>query len=363
MRSEPGSKPVDPAALVLSGGGKWGSFGAGMLANWKDLPRFSRVTGVSTGALLGTFAFLGEDPAPDDRILRPEDDFPAVPDKRRNVDDAVAGYTISREATVLKNNGGEFGVIRKGSFGDLAPLRDRLYRLITPKTILALANEYRNGRHFYVALLNIDSGKAEAVDMTELAAPALRDVEKIPDIRACYIETLMAAGSEPVGAQPVFIDNTLYVDAGVRFGVFLEEIEKSIRDFNTRRSAAPATGGPRPAVYMIVNGQMSVSAQGDEKWSPLTLAKRSMELVTDQIYRFSAKRVADYAKSTQTDFYFAYAGTWAEHEWQRQKCVQWRDTDARELKPLQFYPNMMKCLIDYGSWRARTKPWDEAPNP
>ncbi len=56
--------------LSLSGGGDNGAFGAGLLTGWTKhggRPEFDLVTGVSTGALIAPFAFLG--PAYDD-VLR-----------------------------------------------------------------------------------------------------------------------------------------------------------------------------------------------------------------------------------------------------------------------------------------------------
>jgi Patatin len=61
--------PNDPPVvdlLVISGGGDWGAFGAGFLKGWSRVqgplarPRFDVVTGVSTGALISPFAFLGD---------------------------------------------------------------------------------------------------------------------------------------------------------------------------------------------------------------------------------------------------------------------------------------------------------------
>lgn len=51
-----------PTVLALSGGGEDGAFGAGVLHGWSergDRPDFDVVTGVSTGALMAPFAFLG----------------------------------------------------------------------------------------------------------------------------------------------------------------------------------------------------------------------------------------------------------------------------------------------------------------
>ena len=50
--------------LALSGGGADGAFGAGLLTGWSESgkrPRFDVVTGVSTGALMATLAFLGSE--------------------------------------------------------------------------------------------------------------------------------------------------------------------------------------------------------------------------------------------------------------------------------------------------------------
>ncbi len=55
--------------LALSGGGPNGAFGAGFLKGWTESgqrPVFKIVTGVSTGAMMAPFAFLG--PAYDDRM-------------------------------------------------------------------------------------------------------------------------------------------------------------------------------------------------------------------------------------------------------------------------------------------------------
>jgi len=50
--------------LAISGGGSKGAYGIGLLNGWDDagdLPDFRLVTGISTGALIAPFAFLGGD--------------------------------------------------------------------------------------------------------------------------------------------------------------------------------------------------------------------------------------------------------------------------------------------------------------
>jgi Patatin-like phospholipase len=64
--------PMPPAVyLAVSGGGDNGAFGAGLLNGWTaagNRPEFKLVTGVSTGALIAPFAFLG--PAYDDKLKK-----------------------------------------------------------------------------------------------------------------------------------------------------------------------------------------------------------------------------------------------------------------------------------------------------
>jgi hypothetical protein len=61
--------PLPPSAyLAISGGAENGAFGAGFLNGWTAAgtrPSFKLVTGISTGALIAPFAFLGpsRDPA------------------------------------------------------------------------------------------------------------------------------------------------------------------------------------------------------------------------------------------------------------------------------------------------------------
>ena len=60
-------EPLVWDVLVISGGGDKGAFGAGFLKGWSRVhgplakPEFDVVTGVSTGALIAPFAFLGDD--------------------------------------------------------------------------------------------------------------------------------------------------------------------------------------------------------------------------------------------------------------------------------------------------------------
>jgi len=70
-RGHTGSLP--PASyLAISSGGDDGAYGAGFLNGWSQTgtrPQFKLVTGVSTGALIAPFAFLGKDYDPEIKWL------------------------------------------------------------------------------------------------------------------------------------------------------------------------------------------------------------------------------------------------------------------------------------------------------
>lgn len=63
-RDFPGIFGVEHNYLSLSGGGANGAFGACSLVGWTaagNRPEFTMVTGISTGVLMATFAFLGKE--------------------------------------------------------------------------------------------------------------------------------------------------------------------------------------------------------------------------------------------------------------------------------------------------------------
>ena len=64
LRASSEGNSIPYRVLTLSGGGARGAYGAGVLSGWTDAgtrPEFDVVTGISTGALMATHAFLGSD--------------------------------------------------------------------------------------------------------------------------------------------------------------------------------------------------------------------------------------------------------------------------------------------------------------
>ncbi|MEK1931305.1 MAG: patatin-like phospholipase family protein [Pararhizobium sp.] len=135
-------------ALMISGGGAGGAFSVGVLSAWsaaKTRPQFDVVTGVSTGALVAPFAFLGS--AYDDTL--------------------VHLYTsgVAEELVRSKRPGGLFGP----SLLKADPLRRMIERFITPKILQQVAAEHRKGRRLLVLTTNLDSQRAVVWNMGVIA--------------------------------------------------------------------------------------------------------------------------------------------------------------------------------------------------
>ncbi len=378
-------------ALILSGGSQNGSFGAGFLKRWAELrpggklPEFDLVTGISTGAILATWAFIGEPETVAAEYL--------VPDEKRLLN------VYSRPPKSGKIGlGGAITLIRKNSLADLEPLRLRLRQVLDHETLGKVAR--RAGR-FTIAAVEVDTGNAILFDMKEMAArasgfpAASREFEHF---RNCYADAVMASSSVPLGAKPVFIDNRMYIDGGARYGVFVDYLSNaSLRSEagpSPSDGVTPAPGDTlpdAPRLYIIVNGTQWVRAtcgkvdgtlcrdrlepdphwnrKGAHKpWDIAGLAFRSNDILVNQVYRLSAARVqAQYQRKYpdhrfEQHFYFARMhrtdlNNEERFSFEGKSCRQWHEDDKAKLNPFEFYPNYMRCIQAYGANQAEALGW------
>jgi hypothetical protein len=358
----------DNSMLLMSGGGQHGAFGAGLITRWKEinggaLPRFRTVTGVSTGALLSTDAFIN----------RPEA--------------AQQAYSIDRESQLLRpyarrNGKGGFGIgsyvaiLRNNAVADLAPLEAMLRDHLDLPTLRRVVEE-ADGRRLLVGAVDVDSGDAVVFDMVDMAKKAVAS----PGVRGehyrdCYVKAILASSSVPLAAKPVLIDNRLYIDGGARYGVFVDTFGREAGLGDDEPAGEP------PHLYILVNGLQRVSAacgkaeaarcgrDGSDPydnldgrhrgWSLLGLAQRSSDVLISQIYRFSvaditARYNARYGSVADRIHYMPIdPEPMLAHGNNGRSCGEWHDLDDRELRPLQFHPRYMACLISYGRTYADT---------
>jgi hypothetical protein len=199
--------PVSPMPkanfLALSGGGDDGAFGAGLLNGWTSFgnrPEFKLVTGISTGALLAPFAFLGPD---QDRIL-------------------TEVYTRTTPKDILEERG-YLAAISNDALADNAPLKRLLQRYVTSSLLKKIADEYAKGRLLLIATTNLDSRQAVIWNMTKIAASGKLDALHL------FHQIMLASAAIPGAFPPVMIDvevdgkryQEMHVDGGAMAQVFL----------------------------------------------------------------------------------------------------------------------------------------------
>ena len=173
------AKPLD--ILVLSGGGGAGAFGAGVLAGWSRLgtrPRFQIVTGVSVGALIAPFAFLGPHWNPELSLAFDGANVPPLLERRLfGWLGALFGWSVFR---------GE-------------PLRALVDGYVTPDLLRAVAARAKSGRLLLVATTDLDSGNVLVWNMGAIASKGGRTSLRL------FRQVLIASASIPGVFPPVLI--------------------------------------------------------------------------------------------------------------------------------------------------------------
>jgi hypothetical protein len=186
--------------LAISGGGSNGAFGAGLLTGWTkhgDRPGFDVVTGISTGALMSTFAFLGPD-----------------------YDDQLHVYTRISDQDIY-NRRSLLSWLRNDAMTDTTPLRDLVAEMIDEEILDRVATQYQAGRRLFIGTTNLDSNTFTLWDMGAIAASDRTDrLER-------YRSVVLASASAPVIFSPVYIkvedtDRTywqMHADGGMNEGI------------------------------------------------------------------------------------------------------------------------------------------------
>jgi hypothetical protein len=194
-------KPLN--VLVMSGGGKYGAFTSGILVGWTasgDRPTFDVATGISSGAIIATLAFLGP-----------------------KYDQMMAQYfTTLQRSDVYKMQ------ILRGLFTHSAvltaePLARILDRAIDAEFMCDLQAAYAEGRRLYVGTGEILTNRVAVWDITSIAASGR------PDARELIVKVLTAACTPPGLGQAIEITvevngcryTELHTDAGNMLQAFV----------------------------------------------------------------------------------------------------------------------------------------------
>jgi predicted acylesterase/phospholipase RssA len=267
VRAQRAGQPMN--ILALSGGGADGAFGAGALVGLTRSalrPQFSVVTGVSTGALIAPFAFLG-----------PDWD-----------EELVEVYTSGRAEHLLHSRG--LGALFGSSLYSGTPLRQLVDRYATDALIQAVAREASTGRLLLVATTDVSTGEPVIWDLGSIA------MNGGAGARGLFRDVLVASASVPGLFPPVVIRvqeqqalyDEVHVDGTIALPFFVP--------------LAFASHGA--AVYVIVDGRLS------EQPAPLRLRarsilSRSVSAGLNHMLRTTLELTATDAQGEGADFQFA----------------------------------------------------------
>ena len=208
------------------------------------------------------------------------------------------------------------------------------------------------------------------------AATLAGDSAQQENLTNCFVDAVAASSAAPLAARPVFIDHKMYIDGGARFGIVSDRIGKLIPQ--SPHMYTTKTGGRTPERYIvIINGDQKISSgckicgttdggTAHKDWNLLDLAFRSISILSDQVYQFSEfKAVAD---GNRPDANYKILKTLIEDDkdanmWAGKNCAAWIMEDKKQDDILEFHPNYMKCLIDYGRKKAVKEQWGSGSTP
>ena len=300
--------------LAISGGAANGSFAAGVLIGWTGAgtrPPFDVVTGVSVGALMAPFAFLGSG---HDATLRALCDRLASDEILRRKPAAVAYFS--------------------DAWASAEPLVSLVDAFVDDALVHAIAAEHRKGRRLYVGTTHVYAGRPVIWDLGAIAASGRTDAP------ALVRKVLLASAAVPAMLPPVYFDvvaggrryHEMHVDGGISRAAFI---------------GPPGTdwrGAARVRFHVIRNGR----AQGEYMIMPprvLPLAQHALLQLTQSLGVGDLYRIYVRAQRAGADYRAAWIGTDFD--------APWDDLQS---------PEYMRALFDYGDRKARDgEAWHTTP--
>ena len=298
--------------LTLSGGGTRGAFGAGLISGWTDrgdIPEFDVVTGVSTGAVMATFVFLGGDE------LEKVKDF----------------YTRSTTDDIYTSSW--FSFFGFAYLMNPEPLKKLFLKNFDEALLNRVAAEHAKGRRLYIGTTNIDTGQQIVWDMGAIASSNRSDkYQRFADI-------IYASAAMPIYLPPQFISvdiddeqyYQMHVDGGIYAHVFMigllvkwSEILNFREDANLNFDVT---------VYTIANRKYRNRTDYDPvEQSPSSVIAAYIETETDLLFDRSVYRLYD--STAQRGFKF------------RMAAVPKNENDVDDAT--EFNPDKMLKLFNVG---------------
>ncbi len=309
--------------LALSGGGDNGAFGSGLLVGWTahgDRPQFKLVTGVSTGALIAPFAFLG-----------PEYDRPLTD-----------VYTNINPNKVYEKRFTIFAAVAQDALSDTSPLFETIAHYIDGEVIARIAAEYEKGRLLLIQTTDLDAGRPVIWNIGAIAASG--DPRALDLIR----HIMLASASIPAAFPPVMFDvevngapyQEMHVDGGAVSQAFLVPPSLNVH------AALEKTGYYRKSVsaYIIRNSRLTTEWSDVER-KTLSIAGKAVSTLINYNGVGDLYRMYMVTQRANASFNVAFIGD-----------------DFHAPHPTDFDPEYMGALYRFAFQKAaKGYPWEHAP--
>jgi predicted patatin/cPLA2 family phospholipase len=227
-----GSAASAPVALLgISGGGSRGAYAAGVLNGWSEAatrPDFDLVTGISTGALIAPFAFLGDEY---DETLK-------------------MFYTTNSTKDLVRIRFPLISALSGDALADLSPLQRIIEEYISDAFVARLAEESRRGRALIIGTTNLDAGRPVLWNITRIAETGH------PEATTLIQSVILASASMPGALSPIYIEvehadgnryDEMHVDGGITGQIFL---------LPSPTSGEEMRGLSETTAYLIRNSQL-----------------------------------------------------------------------------------------------------------
>jgi len=307
--------------LAISGGGANGAFGAGLLVGWTESgerPEFTMVTGVSTGALIAPFAFLGPD----------------YDGEMKTMYTTISTKDIARKRKLL-------AVLSNDSMADTAPLKALIAKVIDAEMIDAIAREHKKGRRLFIGTVNLDAGRSVIWNIGAIA------VSDYPQKITLIQDLLRASAAIPVAFPPVFITveaegkqyDEMHVDGGTGSQVF---VYPAAVDWQVITRKLKVKG--KPQVYVVRNSFLDADYNGVKR-SVFPIASRTIDSLIRTQGVGDLYQIYTLCQRDGNDFNLAYI-----------------PSDFTDEPTEGFDPVYMKKLFDRGyQMSLEGYPWEKAP--
>ena len=307
--------------LVLSGGGANGAYGAGLLNGWtksETRPHFSIVTGVSTGAIIAPFAFLGSE----------YDHFLTEFYTKHSTKDLLRKRVVA-------------GLLGGSSLASSQPLEKLIEKFVTFDLMSAIAREYAKGRFLLLGTTNLDVQRPVIWNMGAIAMRGDAEALKL------FRDVIRASISVPAVFEPVLIDvivsgytgQELHVDGGTTDNAILLPMHVQLHEANSQ-----AAKQAKRRMFVIVNSNINPEV-GFVDIKALDVAERSLDTLLHQQTASDIERLYRYANRNDVTFHYTQI------------------PDGFDLEPKEEFDRLyMTTLYRLGEKRAlEGDPWRSQP--